>query len=357
MVIGGDSEAPGHDLYQVRGVVELPDNGVAVLNAGTQEVRLFEADGSYRGRIGRSGEGPGEFRAPIALGRAGDTLLVYDGALRRLSRLDLDGHLLDETPNPASWSWPAIAMLVASGHDLVAIDVSGSTPVHPTDHTRQHHYAVWRWNIDGTSDSLGSWPGATYLVQRANGAESAWRQPFTPDAHVAAGQGRIFVGFADEYLIDVLSLDGTAQGRIMSSRQDRRLSDAEIAAMIDWRVEAGPADNARTTRAALERTPLPEQSPAFGDLEVDSRGFLWVAPDWTPEPSSLLWDVWDPDGHLVARVELPAGLRVHRIGDDFVLGVREVESGAIAVERYALHRERMDERPLPRSPTSGQGHQ
>jgi hypothetical protein len=338
-VIGGDRIAPGHDLYQIRGVVDLPDDGIAVLDGGTQEARRFDREGNYRGPVGRSGDGPGEFRAPIALGRAGDTLLVYDGALRRLSRFDLDGHLLDETPNASSWSWPAIAMLIAAGHDMIAVDLSGSSPIDPTDNTRQHEYAVWHWNTDGRSDSLGTWPGATYLVQRADGAESAWLLPFTPETHVAAGGGRVFVGFAEEYRIDVLSLDGTPLGRITSVRQERQLTDKDHTAMIDWRVAVGTASNAQATRHALESASLPERSPAFGDLQVDSRGLLWVAPTWSPEHESLLWDVWEPDGRLVARVELPAGLRVHRITENFILGVREVESGAVAVERYALHRE------------------
>jgi hypothetical protein len=41
----------------------------------------------------------------------------------------------------------------------------------------------------------------------------------------------------------------------------------------------------------------------------------------------------------VAGIELPAVLRVHRITENFILGVREVESGAVAVERYAQRRE------------------
>ena len=73
----------------------LSDGGFAVLEQVPAEVRLFDAGGSFVRRIGRSGEGPGEFQRPSQLAvLEGDTVLVWDEGARRLSWFSPDGALL-----------------------------------------------------------------------------------------------------------------------------------------------------------------------------------------------------------------------------------------------------------------------
>src|SRR5690606_18722256 len=56
----------------------------------------IRGDGSLVGVIGRSGDGPGEFRSIVGLGVIpGDTILVLDGLSFRLTRFDGGGNLID----------------------------------------------------------------------------------------------------------------------------------------------------------------------------------------------------------------------------------------------------------------------
>ena len=46
--------------------------------------------------------------------------------------------------------------------------------------------------------------------------------------------------------------------------------------------------------------------------------------------------VLDSDGRLLGRVEVPAGFRIHEIGEDYLLGVWYDEYEVPVVRRYSL---------------------
>lgn len=78
--------------------VRLPDGGVAVSDASTNRVSVYEPDGSFRHAFGGEGEGPGEFRGLSRLFVRGDSLLAFDGRTGRLSVFDADGTYARQFP-------------------------------------------------------------------------------------------------------------------------------------------------------------------------------------------------------------------------------------------------------------------
>jgi hypothetical protein len=83
--IGVVDGAPDYELSHVRGVRSLGEE-IAVLNAGSNELRFYDRQGRHLRSIGRQGSGPGEFQMAEMLFRLhGDTLAVYDLQLRRFS--------------------------------------------------------------------------------------------------------------------------------------------------------------------------------------------------------------------------------------------------------------------------------
>jgi len=91
-VVEGDER---YMMFRVTSAARLSDGSLAVANSGTQEVRVYTADGSHQRTIGREGDGPGEFRAVSQLlPLSGDTLLVWDGATFRMIWFAPDGSLI-----------------------------------------------------------------------------------------------------------------------------------------------------------------------------------------------------------------------------------------------------------------------
>lgn len=84
--IGVVEGAPEYQWTHPVAAARLADGGFAVLEQTPAEVRTFDSDGRFQGRIGTEGDGPGELRAPSGLvALPGDTILVWDRRTRRLT--------------------------------------------------------------------------------------------------------------------------------------------------------------------------------------------------------------------------------------------------------------------------------
>lgn len=95
LVIGDADNDEDNQLHEVAGVVRLRDGGVVVADGGSASSLFYDAGGRFLHRVGGRGSGPGEFRRISSLQRLeGDSLLVFDGALARVTMLDAGGALV-----------------------------------------------------------------------------------------------------------------------------------------------------------------------------------------------------------------------------------------------------------------------
>lgn len=97
--IGVLSGEAAYQFDRVTGVARLPDGGVAVTDAGSGQVRFFDARGRFVVAQGGKGEGPGEWRGPDRVRwLGGDRVLVLDNNLRRQGIVGTDGTYRGSTP-------------------------------------------------------------------------------------------------------------------------------------------------------------------------------------------------------------------------------------------------------------------
>jgi hypothetical protein len=103
--IGVADGSADQELAAVSGARRLSDGRVGIANGKPLELRVYDAHGVLLRRIGRQGDGPGEFRGRLDLLPAGDdSLLVYDQGSQRLSLFGIDGKLAHEWPASAEGS-------------------------------------------------------------------------------------------------------------------------------------------------------------------------------------------------------------------------------------------------------------
>src|SRR5688500_782611 len=77
--IGMAEGEPEYELAGVSGVVRLSDGRVAVANMQANEIRFYDSSGKFIKKVGRRGEGPGEFSQLMALRwLAGDSIIGVD---------------------------------------------------------------------------------------------------------------------------------------------------------------------------------------------------------------------------------------------------------------------------------------
>jgi hypothetical protein len=90
----GALDDPVYALTWFREMEVGPDGTMYTLHPLEQVVRVFDAEGTARGTIGRRGDGPGEFQNAAAMGWVGDTLWVLDYQGYRFNQFDPAGTFL-----------------------------------------------------------------------------------------------------------------------------------------------------------------------------------------------------------------------------------------------------------------------
>ncbi|MFW6198738.1 MAG: 6-bladed beta-propeller [Acidobacteriota bacterium] len=98
--VGGSDAASPAEFGRVASVALAPDGRILVADQQADEIRVFEADGSFLEAWGRSGEGPGEFGSLYSLGWVGDTLAVLDPGVGRIGLFDPEGRLVGSASAP-----------------------------------------------------------------------------------------------------------------------------------------------------------------------------------------------------------------------------------------------------------------
>jgi len=99
--IGGSLDHPDDQLFRVAGAVRLPDGRIAVANAGSDEIRIYDEGGRLQRSLGREGSGPGEFRGIRSLYlRPPDWLAVFDATHQRITVYSAAGVLIEDLPVP-----------------------------------------------------------------------------------------------------------------------------------------------------------------------------------------------------------------------------------------------------------------
>lgn len=328
---------PVYELRLARGAVRMPDGRFIVANAGSSELRIYDADGRHLESVGGDGEGPGEFRniGNLWLYRA-DSLAVYDRSLRRVS-------IFDSTPlfaralqlaSPGEGLTPSLADVFPDGTLLVL----GSAAITPALGTGIHRRPgpVLRYAGDGTVvDTVAFAAGEEWVGIEGPGGTSLMARPFARNSYVAAVGNDIAIADAEQFEIMFYSADGTLFRRVRRRGGNRPITHDELQRFKQSRVGAARSEAAATRmREMLTQTPMPTTHPAFIEMLVDIDENVWLEEPRSAEEVSDQYSILDRNGQFLGRVAMPSGLRPLEIGSDYVLGRFVDEMG---VEFIQLH--------------------
>jgi hypothetical protein len=93
-------EADGDSAYmffRARNATRLADGRILVLNAGSQQFRIYDTRGKLVLSKGRRGRGPGEFSSPARMTRpAPDTIAIFDNGRQKLYTFTIAGTYIGE---------------------------------------------------------------------------------------------------------------------------------------------------------------------------------------------------------------------------------------------------------------------
>lgn len=311
-----------------------------VLDAQALEVRVYDAEGTFTQRIGRSGGGPGEFKRPGGVGFLPDgRLVVRDPGNARINVYSRVGATLDSWPIPGGFFTSAPIFIDDAGH--VYTDIIAERREDGTFRTGLLRLDSTGIEVDTLRRPFEDYERPSLIAQNVVGESrsvSMTGVPFWPDALSTLNRAGEFVGgIADHYALTTWRADGTVQ------RIERDVA----------RVPVNPDESAtaveRTTRMMRntqanwrwEGPRPPTDKPAFKQIRVGEDGRIWVSvsrpadrvpPDADAEPDAQgrrpldrwiepsVYDVYEPDGAFIGTVRFPERFQPMALRGDQVWG-------------------------------------
>ena len=315
-------------LDRVGQSVTLSDGGIVVPDGGSNEVRVFDADGVHLRSWGGYGDGPGEFDELHAVARwRGDSIAAWDHYPHRgVSIFDSQGNL-----------GRVVALGMGQPDRSITILRDGSFLA---DHwLRQEHGAgllvqeqVFEIrDADGVRiASLAPLVGREFFEFQNRGMPVWVDLAFSRRVHAAAWRELAIVSRNDRYELRAYQPDGTMRHIVRVDHAPIPVTES----LIELRREE------REGGDRFDDMPHPETLPAFMAIMSDALDHLWVREYDVPgqEGRHRLWTVFDPEGRVLGYVEMPEGMIIDEIGADYVMGRRLGEAGVVQVAVWPLRR-------------------
>ena len=339
--IGAEGGESGSQFHDIRGAIRLADGRMVVADGSTRELRFFDTGGDFLGSAGGRGGGPGEFESVDLLGRgAPDTLLVLDASLRRISLFLSDGTFLSSS-NFAADLPPLLTPLGQIGPREIVVRERPALrfPTTPGGHVARDSLAVLAVGLDGTARAdFGRFPGPEMYLKAGPGANRGAPLAFGSETFFALASDRLFAWEGREAVMRSFSADGDLAGVFQMSRPSVPVRREDLDLLVEELADRYGRGRASEITPLYEEMPVPDHFPMIGRLTMDVPGRLWVQDYPRPGLERVRWTVLDTQGLVLARADLPRGLRVTEIGEDYVLGIQRDEDEVEYVVLYGLSR-------------------
>ena len=330
----------GEPFFGVRDIALLDNDRMAV--AEKSHVRIMTLAGSEAVSVGRDGQGPGEFRNIVGIARlSGDSILVLDGRLMRLSAFDAGGRIvrmsrLETEGNAPLWGLHA----VDDGTVIVGTQWSGRLlGADRSPGRRRLPYRAFRYDRTGRlSDVVGPLPGVEVVVGRAGGRLSMAMAPFARRTSIGVSGQLVYLGTADQFEILVTRLDGALRAIIRLGPIDLTIDERDNEEWIDRRAAQLPGPEAQAAfRRVMARAEQPNRRPAFEELVVSDAGDVWIREFARSSPREVLWHIVSgTNGRYCGSLSLPAAFRLMDIRGGRLAGIwkDEIEVEYVRVYEY-----------------------
>lgn len=329
---------------RVVALVALSDGAIVVANVGDNTIRWFDGAGAFLMQRGGRGEGPAELRRVVGMvAGAADSVIVTDATTRRLLVFSREGdlgrtvELRRALVSPGRLFRLADGSFVISQSGFVASQLAGlesgvirvPTPLLVV-------------SADGLQvDTVGVFPGLEMEILRFDGQTGTGSPLFAKWLSYAGAGDRVYVGTADQLVIDVYSRDGELRRSHRALDVDLTIGqdvvDAFRGEMLSQLPDQTPEERAQVEQMIAAMS-VPETRPAYATFLPDAVGNLLVAErSLTMTPSSR-WLVFGPDGAVTGIVTMPAGFEPLTFAEDRVFGTERDDMGVQYVVAYEIER-------------------
>jgi hypothetical protein len=335
LVLGG---VPSQRAYHFTSVGEariLESEGILVTHCSNPpEVRLYRGNGSFVQAFGGEGTGDGQCHFILRGWMAGgDTLVVYDPTLGRVTRFDPQGAALSVTSVPSGGDAIVWVDRLSDGRLL-----GRPNNPQPTEQGRSRAWFTYS-TLDlstATVEPFAEGAGAEFVVSGTTDRPVVEQVLFAPFTTAVARGASVYLSDTRDFWIDERGSDGALVRRFGRAWTDAPIGRKFIREYRDQRAAAAGA-GARAVQQELRRAVFADRWPAHEPtMLVDGNDHLWVLHLAGARGEDRTWSVFGPDGVWLGEVTTPARLRVTAVGHDRLIGVWRDAGDVQTVRVYEL---------------------
>lgn len=355
-VVGCAGEADEH-----RGVVVRDSAGIRIVE---NEGASWTSDQAWRlsqepiAEIGRLDEPAHQLSRVVGATRladgrivVGDTLVAGNGfPPGRQAWFTADGTFIDQTARDLTGRLDPerhlseFALTLPDGSLLMYVNVR-STPLR--DQVHRSRFGLIRVSRDGgAQDTLGWFAGMEFMYRGSGAQTTAGSTPFSSKTIIALGTDHILAAETGRYEIRRTRFDGRIDLIIRHPVEPIPVTAADREAFREEILEFARQQNREPRyQRWLAEIEFPESQPPLVALVSDATGNIWVKEEQGPDAADV-WAVFDGEGFLLGRVEMPTGLcepqcgeplgGIMEIGSDYVLATLRDEFDVEYVRVYDL---------------------
>lgn len=339
-VVVGDER---QQLFRVQDIERLSDGGFAVANAGSAELKIFNADGSHRVTAGGPGDGPSEFRFPQAVViLPGDTIQVQNDVDRVLFTANGD-FVRRETGSVQRLVDLAVSMggrpgggrWLRNGSYFVRVDDPEPAEWRPGPLFRPMSTFATLPSDFSSADTLGRYGGIEHQMVEVESVVQSVVPPFHKRTTWGATEdGSVIVGDNAHPQFIRYHPDGSrtiirwaAPVETVTDHQVETWKDSQRA----WRSEESYASYSRRW-AGMD---VPDEHPFFWEISTGSDGTVWVRLSEYRATESVFM-AFDPDGIYRGTVTIPGWFIPYDSGPDWLAGVSFDDNDIERIQVYSL---------------------
>jgi hypothetical protein len=346
-------DAAQHDLEPIRELTVGPKGIITITQRGDGRVILFGSDGKRIARVGRTGEGPGEFRYLHRIGWQGDLLWAHDQTLNRITMISQTGNVVRTVAiptslgaNPATRRQPLGQWLIPTAfpdaNTLILVGQQGPSGQRPS-----WQRSLGDGSMDVAVDSMGNFQQVVRMVRsptncRQRVGEMIVTVPQCPRTwNSRSANGRLLAVAATkrvaaaqfETTVTVLTATGDTVYTRKLAFTGERMNAAQRDSIIEHeKREASVPAYAR----AIAGVTLPEAFDPFRQMLMGDDGTVWLRE--RNRGGQAVWVQLDRTGTPAARVVLPIGARLMVPSRGQLWGLQEDQDGVESIVRWRVVR-------------------
>lgn len=336
-----EGEEP-YQFYRVMGAAKLSNGNIAVVNQGSQELRMFDATGQFLYAGGMEGEGPGEFSNAFYLRvLPGDSIWVGDFRPWEFEIFDAQATWIRNVrPSPEERNTPDGWGILDDGSFVMGQQSQWDREAQWEMRTRQLN---WFDEHGVKGDSIltlddGRWGMLSSEV-------NYWAAPlFEPFAEFDA-RGRTMVsgnGSTTEFTVWNQQSDFRRTDLVRWSETGREVTAEDIEIEHESIVERNqtlPPDlyDALVESQIGRDRPIADLMPAYTEIYIGLDGSFWLETHSArSEEGKQHWKRFDQEGLYSCTATLPQQLNVSEFGPDYILARDRDDEGVERIVEYGL---------------------